>query len=151
MRTVVFLSTLCLAGVATTAVAQQPVEKQGKPQAAAAGVKLADVAGTWAIKSMVGPKDSVVATSELTATADGKGWVTRFPNREPIATRVVSLGGDSIVTEMGPYQSVLRAGQTVNLLRTVGHYQGDTVTGTFEAHYANGEVLKGKIAGTRKK
>ena len=64
--------------------------------------------------------------------------------------RLVAVGGDTIVTEAGPYPSVLRPGQTTTT-RFVGHYHGSKMTGTFEAHYPSGEVARGKIAATRKK
>jgi hypothetical protein len=99
---------------------------------------------------MVGPKDSVIVTYTLTATADGKGWTITFTGRDPIPARVVSVGGDSIIIEAGPFNSVLRPGQMVST-RTVSHYAGDTATGTFEARYASGDVLRGKVAATRKK
>lgn len=108
-------------------------------------------AGTWNAKTMIGPKDSVVATYALTIAADGKSATIKFPNRDPIPTRVVAMAGDSIVTETGPYPSVLRPGQTVTLLRSVAHYKGNTMTGTFEARYANGDVVKGKTKATRVK
>ena len=99
---------------------------------------------------MVGPKDSVAVTSVVTATADRKGWTLRLPNRDAIPVRVVAVGGDSVVTEAGPFQSVLRPGQMVTT-HTVGHYKGDTMTGTIEARYASGDVVRLKTAATRKK
>ena len=144
MRPFLLLSAAALAGHATVASAQYTAPaKKG-------GIKLSDVAGTWEGKSMVGPKDSVVVTYTITATADGKGWTITFPGRAPIPTRVVTVGGDSIVTESGPYVSVLRPGQMVTT-RTSSHYAGDTATGTFEAHYASGDVLRGKVVATRRK
>jgi len=59
------------------------------------------------------------------------------------------LAGDSVVTEAGPFPSVLRPGQTVTLLRSVAHFKGDTMSGTFEATYENGDVVKGKTLATR--
>jgi hypothetical protein len=117
----------------------------------AAAQKAPGAAGTWNAKTMIGPKDSVVATYVLTIAADGKSATIKFPKRDPIPARILALGGDSIVTEAGPYPSVLRAGQTVNSLRSVGHFKGNTMTGTFEAKYANGDVLKGKTKATRAK
>jgi hypothetical protein len=140
MRHPLLLSAALLAGLTATAAAQKP----------AAGIKLADVAGTWDEKTMVGPKDSVVATAVLVATADGKGWTMTFPKHPPVAVRVVSLGGDSVVTEAGPYPSVLRPGQTVTLLHMVGHFKGSQMSGTFEADYSGGDKVKGKMTGTRK-
>jgi len=144
MRPVLLLSAVVLAGHATLASAQYPAAaKKG-------GIKLSDVAGTWDGKSMVGPKDSVVASFVVTATADGKGWTMKLPNRDPIPTRILAMGGDSVVTESGPFQSILRPGQMVTT-RTIGHYKGDTMTGWFEARYASGDVLRGKAAATRRK
>ena len=144
MRHLLCWSVILLATSVTVASAQVPPAKQ-------APAKEASAAGTWNGKTMVGPKDSVVATYTITIAADGKSATTQFPNREPIPTRIIAMGGDSVVTEAGPYPSVLRAGETVNLLRTVGHYKGDNMTGTFEAQYAKGDVLKGKTAATRAK
>jgi hypothetical protein len=118
--------------------------------ARAQNIKLSDVAGTWNSRSMLGPKDSVLQ-SVTTATADPKGWTMKFTGRDAIPLRVVAVGGDSVVTEAGPYPSVRRPGQTVTLLRNVGHYKGDTMKGTYEAHLSSGEVLKGTDEGTRAK
>jgi hypothetical protein len=145
MHRILLLSAAVLAGCVTAAGAQQPAAQKPAP------APRYTVAGTWDGKTMTGPKDSVVATFELKATADTTGWTLKFPGRDPYAARVVAMGGDSVVTEVGPYPSVLRPGVTVTLLRTTGHYTGDTMTGTFEARYATGDVLKGKVAATRRK
>jgi hypothetical protein len=137
VRTVILFSAVCLAAAAT-AVAQKPAK----------GIRFSDVAGTWSEQTTIGPKDTVI-TGEMMATADGKGWMTKLAGRDPIPTRIVAIGGDSIVTESGPFESVLRPGQMVRT-RTTAHYKGDTMTGILEAHYANGDVLKGKVTATRK-
>ena len=150
MRPILLLSAVALAADATAAGAQNPPSPPApniQPQRS--GIRLADVAGSWEGKSMVGPKDSVIVTYVITATADGK-WTMTLPGREPIPTRIVTTGGDSVVTESGPYASVVRPGQMVTT-RTTSHYKGDTMTGTFEAHYASGDVLRGKVVATRKK
>ncbi len=144
MRPVLLLSAAALAGHATLAGAQKPAPMRHE------GIKLADVAGTWDTKTVLGPKDSVVVTSVLTATADGKGWTIKLANRDPIPVRVVAVGGDSVVMEAGPYESILRPGQMVTT-HTVGHYKGDAMTGTIEARYASGDVLRGKTTATRRK
>jgi hypothetical protein len=142
MRRTFFLSAAVLAGLTAAATAQQP----------RAGIKLSDVAGVWNSKTMVGPKDSVVATTVWTTTADGKGWTMVFPNRAaPVQVRVVSMGGDSIVTEAGPFPSYLRPGQTVTLLHTVGHYKGDQMWGSSTAQYASGDKVTFKVTATRRK
>ena len=97
---------------------------------------------------MLGPKDSVVTTFVVTATTNAKGWTMKLPNRPTLPARVIAAGGDSVVTEVGPYSSVLRKGQRVTT-RITGHYNGDTMTGTFEAKYANGDLVHGKTTATR--
>lgn len=136
-------STALLAGFVLSAGAQSSAPAQRNE------ITLPDVAGTWEGKSMVGPKDSVFATWVVTVTADGKGWKEKLANRGPYPLRIITIGGDSIVTEMGPYPSALRRGQMVTT-RHVRHFKGDTMTGSFEAHYATGDVVRGKIAATRK-
>jgi hypothetical protein len=138
-------SALVLAATAAGAQAT-PTKAAAKPP-----VQLpAGVAGTWAGKSMVGPRDSVVTTFTMTATADPDGWMLTLPNRPQIRARIVAAGGDSVVTETGPYESVLRKGVQVTT-RTTGHYKGDQMTGTFEAKYADGGTTKGKTSASRKK
>lgn len=154
MRAVILLSTVCLTGFAVSAVAQQPTAqpkpKPAAPQAAASTKPT--IAGTWAIESAVktaAGKDTVVS-SLLTASADANGWVTHLEGRDPIPTKVVSMGGDSVVTEAGPFQSVTRPGQTVTTHETL-HFKADAVWGTIEARFSNGEVVKGTVKGTRQK
>ena len=108
-------------------------------------------AGTWNARTMIGPKDSVVAAYVLTIAADGKSATIRFPGRDPIPARILAMGGDSIVTEIGPYPSILRPGQTVASLKSVAHYRDNSMWGTFEAHYAKGDVLTGKTKAMRVK
>jgi hypothetical protein len=118
---------------------------------AAAGAQTipAGVAGKWEGKAMIGPKDSVITTNVMTATATTKGWTIQFPNRPLLQARVVAAGGDSVVVEVGPYESILRKGQQV-VTRTTSHYKGDMSSGTFEAKYVvSGDVVKGKYTGKR--
>src|SRR5438552_17735968 len=96
-------------------------------------INLSDVAGTWKVRSMVGPKDSVVATSVVVATASREGWIMRLEARAPIPLRLVAVGGDSIVTECGPYPSILRNGLQVTVPRNVSHYKGGPLPCTFGA------------------
>ena len=109
MRPTFFLATVALASFSTAANAQHPI-------------KLSDVAGTWHGQSMVGPKDSVVVQTVLHATANTKGWTMTLPKGKPIPVRVVSVGGDSVVTEAGPFPSYLRPGQTVSKLHSIAHF-----------------------------
>lgn len=139
MRRTIFLPAF-LFGITTAATAQAP-----------AAIKLTDVAGVWDAKSLLGPNDTVGVKSVLTASATDSGWTMLLAGREPIAVRVVAMGGDSVVTEAGPYQSILRAGVTVTSLRTVAHYSGDQMTGMFWAEYSTGDKASGKVTATRRK
>ena len=140
MRRTIFIPAF-LFGLTATAAAQAP----------AAAIKLTDVAGVWDAKSLVGPTDTVGVKSVLTATATDSGWTMLLAGREPIAVRVVAMGGDSVVTEAGPYPSILRAGVTVTSLRTVSHYSGDQMTGMFWAEYSTGDKASGSVTASRRK
>jgi len=151
MRSILLFSAVAVAVVTAPASAQNPPAAPAPAvQVQRAGIKLADVAGRWEGRSMVGPKDSVIVTYTITATADAKGWTIAFPGHAPVPMRILTVGGDSIVAGAGPYASVVRPGQMVTT-RTVYHFAGETATGTFEAHYASGDILRGKMAATRKK
>ena len=138
MRPTLFLAAAALAGFTTAANAQHPM-------------KLSDVAGTWHGQSMVGPNDSVVVATVLHATANTKGWTMTLPKGKPIPVRVVSAGGDSVVTEAGPFPSYLRAGQTVTKLHTIAHFKGNEMWGTFETEYVSGDKISGKVSAKRGK
>ena len=140
----VLYSVLLVAAAATAARAQNPY------QAPAAGGKHTDPAGTWEGKTMSGPKDSVITTWTMAIGPGGKSWTITFPNRAPVAGRVVATGGDSIVAEAGPYPSVARPGQMVTT-RTVAHFQGDKMTGAGDAKFASGDVVHFKVEATRHK
>jgi|GEM_PF-1461917 len=116
---------------------------------AAASAGAQTVAGVWTNKYMIGPKDSVIATVVITVSDDAKTWSMKFPDRPAIPVRVVTTGGDSVVTDAGPYPSTKRPGQSVTLLHAVSHFKGDHMTGTFEAHYSGGLVVDGKTEATR--
>jgi hypothetical protein len=101
---------------------------------APAAISLADVAGKWHVRGMSQTGDSTLVTFELNATPNPSGWTFHFPNRKPIPVRVTTAG-DSIMTEAGPYQSVLRKGVQVTT-RGVLRLEGDKLVGTTVARYA---------------
>jgi hypothetical protein len=117
--------------------------------AAPAGAQ--NAAGVWNNKFMIGAKDSVIGTVVITVSDDEKTWIMKFSDRPPIPVRVVATGGDSVMTDAGPYPSTKRPGQSVTLLHSVSHFKGDHMTGTFEAHYSGGLVVEGKTEATRMK
>ncbi len=84
------------------------------------------------------------------ATANTSGWTFNFPNRKPVPVRVVAVDGDSIVTEAGPFESVLRKGVQVTS-RTVNRLQDGKLVGATVARYATsrpGSVLRLRFEGT---
>ncbi|MFL5516731.1 MAG: hypothetical protein ACJ8DJ_11280 [Gemmatimonadales bacterium] len=99
-------------------------------------IKLADVAGKWAVRLMPESGDSTLAKYEIVATSDSSGWKLNFPKRKPIPIRVVAVAGDSIVGEAGPFESVLRKGVKVTVSHSVYRLQDGKLVGTTTAHYA---------------
>lgn len=98
-----------------------------------AGISLADVAGTWVVDARTEAGEAV-PQFELIATADPSGWELRFPDREPIEMRILEVAGDSIVTESGPYESILRPGVQVST-HAVYRIEGDRLVSTTVARY----------------
>ena len=113
----------------------------GGPAASAQGSKCT----MWRIQTVASSSDSVLVTSQLFMAPDGKSAMMKLPNLAPVPVRIVASGGDSMVTEAGPFQSVLRPGRTVTLLHMVTHFHDKDMTGTMEAHYDSGAVFQGRI------
>ncbi len=95
---------------------------------------LADAAGTWTYVARSPTGDTVLVTAELTATADAAGWTLSFPNRPPLPMQV-TVSGDSVLTSVGPYESVLRKGVTVTTEGSARMVDGKLV-GRSTAHYS---------------
>jgi hypothetical protein len=101
-----------------------------------AALNLADVAGKWTMQVMPENSDSVLLTYELTATADTTGWMIKFPDRPaPLPIASVMVAGDSVVTTVAPYPSVLQPGVQVST-DGVMRLQGGQLVGTTVAHYS---------------
>jgi len=138
-----YTALLAIAGLAACQKAEKPAEQPVAPAAAPAPaapapINLADVAGKWTVKSMPEGKDTVLVTYTLTATADTNGWTVSFPGRKPIAMKV-SASGDSIMTWVGPYESMLRKGKMVST-NGAFHIVGGKLVGHQTAHYAQKEA-----------
>jgi hypothetical protein len=104
----------------TTAVVEAP------------GITLADVAGTWDVRSVpVSGPDTTATEYQLVATADG--FTLHLPDRDPIIA-VTTVSGDSIITDAGPFQSVRRDGVMVTT-HAVWRLEGDRLVGETVAHY----------------
>jgi hypothetical protein len=101
---------------------------------APAALSLADLAGTWNVRSTVEGDESKVVTYDIVATADQSGWSLKFPDREPIPVRVVAVEGDSVVTESGPFESQLRKGVQVSTV-VVNRLKDGKLVGRTTARY----------------
>ena len=146
--------TLAVAGLLVLACAKQEQAPAMDTAAAAppppAAFSVAEAAGTWnyVAKSQ---SDSVLVTAELNATADPAGWTLVFPGR-PALPMTVTVSGDSAMTKMAPYKSVLRKGVMVTT-DGVLRMSGGKLVGTGVAHYSvktADSVLHLVIEATRK-
>jgi hypothetical protein len=129
------------AGTPATATAAEP---------APAPISLADLAGTWKMRSTPETGDTTSIQYELHAAAEPSGWTINFPKRKPIPVRVTP-GGDSLLTEAGPYPSVIRKGVQV---RTQGvmRLEGGKLVGTTVARYTTtgpDSVVRLRTEGTK--
>ena len=133
-------ATLAFAAVVAIGCAKTETKSVDSSAAAATpppppALTAADFAGTWTVTSKNEAGDSVLVTSEMVASADTSAWKIILPNRPPQASRIVAMGGDSVVTEAGPYESVLRKGVKV-WTHSVMHLQNGMLKGTTVAHYS---------------
>ncbi len=119
--------------------------------AAPAPISLADVAGRWTVRAVPETGDTTAVLSQLNAGADTTGWTTTLPNRPPVATRVVLVSGDSIVTENGPYESVLRKGVQVRTRSVMRLREGKLIGNTVATYTTSGadSVLRLRTEATR--
>jgi hypothetical protein len=130
--------------------AEEPAEEApADTMAAAATISLADMAGTWNFRSVPesGP-DTTATEGQIVVTADS--WTMMLQDRDPIVG-VVTISGDSIMVNAGPFESVRRSGTTV-WTESVYRLEGDRLVGTIVAHYETADadsVLRLRTEGTR--
>ncbi len=72
------------------------------------GSPYAEWRGRWEGKAVFGPGDSVVVRYVLMFIDSDDGWTLTFAKRDPVAIRVVTFGGDSLVAEAGPLANILK-------------------------------------------
>lgn len=157
MRAVPKVFALVLCGIVLGACADEAAveemdevpETEVAEPATPADAPLASFAGTWDAVSYLESGDTVPYT--MTATSDTSGWTIDLPDRGVMPMRVVTAAGDSVVTEVGPYESILREGVTVTV-RSVSRIQDGRMVGTMEARYAGAgadSVVRGRVEATR--
>lgn len=143
---------LTLAAVAAVGCARAEEEIAADSPAAAvmpAPLSFADFAGRWSVQLTGEMTDSVLATYELNATADGSSWTLTPTGREPIPVRA-AVEGDSLMLDAGPYKST-PANVDVTT-HGVSRLEGGMLVGTFVSQYAmaaGDSVVRGRLRGTR--
>lgn len=114
------------------------------------GLAAANLAGKWNMTAIPFSGDTARTTFVLNATADNTGWTLTFPGRPPVPARI-TIAGDSITTDVGPYESVRRKGVQVRT-NSVMTLQNDSLVGTTVARYTTtgrDSVLRLRVSGTR--
>lgn len=154
MQTTMRLCLVLAGGLLVLGCERESAEETTEDQAAdtvaeAATISLADIAGTWDMRSVpeTGP-DTTATHSQIQATADG--WTLFLPDRDPIEA-TATPSGDSIIVEAGPYESVRRPGTMVRT-HSVYRLEGDRLVGTVVGHFETGDpdsVLRLHSEGTR--
>ncbi|MFN2602152.1 MAG: hypothetical protein ABR582_05285 [Gemmatimonadaceae bacterium] len=123
------------ADTSTAAMAPAPAPAPAPAAApAAAPLSLQSVKGRYTVTSRGQGPDTSVVTYELNATGDTTGWTITYPKRAAVPVRIISVSGDSIVAETGPFTSVRRSGTPVTT-RTTYRYENGVLVGTTVAHY----------------
>jgi hypothetical protein len=150
MRLCLVMATgLLLGGCANEPAEEATEELPADTVAAVPTITLADVAGTWDMRSVpVSGEDTTATVYQSIVTADG--WTLMLPDRDPIEG-IVTTSGDSIMVDAGPFESVRRDGATVTT-HAVYRLEGDRLVGTTYAHYETSEpdsVLELATEGTR--
>jgi hypothetical protein len=119
---------------------------------APAPVNLADFAGKWDVRSAPATGDTTPTTYVLTATSTTAGWSLKFPGRAAVPA-TITVAGDSIEIDAGPYSSVRRKGVQVTTNGGL-RIQNGSLVGTTTAHYkvkSADSVLVLNTTGTRAK
>jgi major membrane immunogen (membrane-anchored lipoprotein) len=145
---------VCVLVLVACAKSDQPPVDTAKATMAPAAMKpapitLADLAGTWDATAMPAAKDTVVTTLVLTATSTKDGWKMKLPNGANPSVKIVSVGGDSIVSDAGPFASATRKGQQVTV-HSIFRLRDGKLVGTTHAKYGNGDTATLRLNGTKR-
>jgi len=111
----------------TTAVTTPP------PPPAPTPLANTDVAGKWNLRVMNQAGDSTLLTEVMNATSTSTGWTIVRGKTKPEAVRP-TLSGDSLITDGGPYPSILHKGAKVTT-HSVWRLQDGKLIGNTVAHY----------------
>jgi len=119
--------------------------------AAPTPISLDQVAGKWNVRvTSAETGDSLLTSYVLDAKADSAGWTFQFPTGAPIPMKFVSMGGDSLVTEAGPFDSRLQKNMKVHTIVTWRLRDGKLVGAVLSHYDTNPPTTRNLIAtGTR--
>src|SRR5689334_11932695 len=105
MRRTIGSVVVLTAVAASSALAQvKPAAKQAGAPGKADAVTWGAITGDWVGKSTRGTSDSVITTMTVTFTLNRRAYM-KFPNRPRIRAHNLQVGGDSVVMDIGPYDS----------------------------------------------
>jgi len=145
-RLVLALSAVVLAGCSKPEA--PPAEPPAPPPAPT--LNLADLAGTWNMRTMPEGSDSTLVTYTMTLTGTTEGWSLNIPGRDPLPM-TATVSGDSVITTVGPYESMLRKGVQVSTTSVV-RLVGGRLVGTTMARYSTtgaDSVVRLRMEGTK--
>lgn len=131
-RLIPLFATLLVLGCAqdTTEEASDEVADTTDTTGAAEGISLADLAGTWNMRTTsTDPADTLA--NEYQIVIDEASWTMHFPERDPVAVTAV-VDGDSVITDSEPFESVRHPGTMVTT-HTVFHLEGERLVGDVTA------------------
>jgi hypothetical protein len=154
MRIKLLLASAVIVVVACTKSDTPPAADTSAPvatEAPQAPVTLASVAGKWNVNVMAQSSDSVVATNVATLEGDPAAWSFRFPGGPVIPIRNVTVSGDSITYEAGPFASAVRKGMKVSNRVAMTLRDGKLVGNVTARYQTTGpdSVRQFRIEGTR--
>ena len=136
--------------VVACARGDEDVAADSPAAATAPALTFADFAGRWNLQLLGDMSDTVLATYELNATADGSSWTLTPTGREPMPVRA-AVEGDSLTLDVGPYKSVTPSNIDVTTM-AVSRLEGGMLVGTFVSQYAmaaGDSVVRGRLRGSR--
>jgi len=125
-----------------------PAEPPAPPPAPT--LNLADLAGTWNMRTMPEASDSTLVTYTMTLTGTTEGWTLNIPGRDPLPM-TATVSGDSVITTVAPYESMLRKGVQVSTTSVV-RLVGGRLVGTTIARYSTtgaDSVVRLRMEGTK--
>ena len=127
----------------TAAIADTTTPVAAEP----APMSLDQVAGKWNVRILSAETgDSTLTSYVLDAKADTAGWTFQFPTGAPLAMRIVSMAGDSLVTEAGPFDSRLQKAVKVNSRVTWRLRDGKLAGGVVSTYDTKPPTIRNLIA-----